>query len=66
MVWKSQTPIAIGRTMKRIPNSVVSGLIRILPILIEQIPLSGQSLKTRNAVRQAKRIIVKLQKLKMI
>ena len=42
--------------MKRIPNSVVSELIRLVPILIANIP-PGQSTRVDNAIRLTKKII---------
>ena len=42
--------------MKRIPNSVVSELIRLVPILIANI-LPGQSTRVDNAIRLTKKII---------
>ena len=49
--------------MKRIPNSVVSELIRLVPILIANIP-PGQSTRVDNAIRLTKKIINKLKTLK--
>lgn len=49
--------------MKRIPNSVVSELIRLVPILIANIP-PGQSMRVDNAIKLTKKIINKLKTLK--
>lgn len=49
--------------MRRIPNIVVSELIRLVPVLIEHIP-PGQGPRVRNAVRLTKRLINKLKTLK--
>ena len=49
--------------MKRIPNGVVSELIRLLPVLIENIP-PGRSTRVDNAIRLTKKLIVKLKTLK--
>lgn len=49
--------------MKRIPNSVVSELIRLVSILIANIP-PGQSTRVDNAIRLTKKIINKLKTLK--
>ena len=40
--------------MKRIPNGVVSELIRLLPVLIENIP-PGRSTRVDNAIRLTKK-----------
>ena len=53
-----------GKAMKKIPNAAVSGLIRIIPILIDLIPTTGQSPKVRNAIRLAKKWHKKLSSLK--
>lgn len=58
-----QILIVIGKAMKRIPNAVVSELIRLVPVLIEHIP-PGQSLRVQNAIRITKRLINKLKSLK--
>lgn len=62
-VWIFPTRINIGEAMKRIPNSVVSELIRLVPILIANIP-PGQSTRVDNAIRLTKKIINKLKTLK--
>ena len=49
--------------MKRIPNNVVSELIRLLPVLIDNIP-PGRSTRVDNAIRLKKKLIVKLKTLK--
>lgn len=61
--WIFPTRINIGEAMKRIPNSVVSELIRLVPILIANIP-PGQSTRVDNAIRLTKKIINKLKTLK--
>lgn len=58
-----QILIVIGKAMKRIPNAVVSELIRLVPVLIEHIP-PGQSLRVKNAIRLTKKLINKLKSLK--
>lgn len=58
-----QILIVIGKAMKRIPNAVVSELIRLVPVLIEHIP-PGQSLRVQNAIRLTKILINKLKSLK--
>jgi hypothetical protein len=49
--------------MKKIPNQTVSELIRLLPVLIENIP-SDCSTKVQNNIRLTKIIINKLKSLK--
>lgn len=49
--------------MKRIPNAVVSELIRLIPVLINAIP-PGQSLRVQNAIRITNKLIKKLKTLK--
>lgn len=49
--------------MKRIPNAVVSELIRLIPVLINAIP-PGQSLRVQNAIRITNNLIKKLKTLK--
>lgn len=49
--------------MKRIPNQMVSELIRLVPVLIENIP-PGKSTRVDNTVRLTKKIINKLKTLK--
>lgn len=48
--------------MKLIPNQVVSELIRLIPVLIENIP-SGRSTRVDNAIRLTKKIINRLKTL---
>ena len=50
--------------MKRIPNYMVSELIRLIPVLIRSIPTEGQSLHVVNANRLTKNITKKLKSLK--
>lgn len=49
--------------MKRIPNNVVSELIRLLPVLIANVP-PNRGLRVENAIRLTKLLINKLKKLK--
>lgn len=49
--------------MKKIPNQLVAELIRLLPVLIENIP-SGKSTRIDNTIRLVKLIINKLKTLK--
>lgn len=56
-------PDKYWRSHERIPNSVVSELIRLVPILIANIP-PGQSTRVDNAIRLTKKIINKLKTLK--
>ena len=49
--------------MKQISNSIVSELIRLLPVLIDHVP-PGQSLRVQNAIRLIRQILKKLDKLK--
>ena len=49
--------------MKQIPNGMVSELIRLIPVLIDNIP-PQQSPRVLNAMRITKNITNKLKKLK--
>lgn len=49
--------------MKIIPNYVVNELIRLVPILIENVP-PGQNTRVDNAIRLTKKLIKKLKNLK--
>lgn len=49
--------------MKKIPNHVVSELIRLLPVVIKAVP-PGSGLRTDNAIRLLNKIIKKLKTLK--
>ena len=51
--------------MKRISNNVVSELIRLVPVLIENMP-ETRNTRLINAVRQTKLQLKKLEKLKDI
>ena len=62
-MWRFLTLTNTGGHMKRIPNSVVSELIRLIPILIDNIP-PGQSTRVDNAIRLTKKLIKKLKNLK--
>jgi hypothetical protein len=48
--------------MKRIPNQTVSELVRLLPVLIENIP-SDSSTMVKNAIRLINNIINRLKRL---
>ena len=49
--------------MKIIANSMVSELIRLIPVIIESVP-PGQSLRVQNAIRIVRKITKKLNSLK--
>ncbi len=49
--------------MKIIANSMVSELIRLIPVIIESVP-PGQSLRVQNAIRIVRKITKKLNNLK--
>lgn len=49
--------------MKRIPNNLVSELIRLIPVLIENIP-PGKSTRVDNAIRLTNKIVKRLKTLK--
>lgn len=49
--------------MKKIPNQMVSELIRLIPVLIANIP-PGKSTRVDNAIRLVKIIINRLKNLK--
>ena len=49
--------------MKRIPNWVVADLIRILPVLIDNLQPGKKSTRVMNSVRITKKIIYKLKTL---
>lgn len=51
--------------MKRISNSTVSELIRLVPVLIDNVP-DSRSTRVVNAIRQTKLLLKKLDKLKDI
>lgn len=42
--------------MKKIPNNLVSELIRLIPVLIENIP-PGKSTRVDNAIRLTNKIV---------
>lgn len=48
--------------MKTVPDYIVNELIRLLPVLIENIDLEGKSNRVHNAVRLMKIILKKLSK----
>ena len=49
--------------MKSIPDYIVKDLLRLLPVLIENVNLESKSTRVQNAVRLVKNIIKKLLKL---
>lgn len=49
--------------MKTVPDYIVKDLLRLLPILIENIDLNGKSTRVQNAVRLVKNILKKLSKI---
>lgn len=49
--------------MKIVPDYIVKELIRLLPILIDNIELDGKSTRVQNAVRLVKILVKKLSKL---
>jgi hypothetical protein len=49
--------------MKKIPNNLVSELIRLIPVLIENIP-PGKSTRVDNAIRLTNKIVKRLKTLK--
>lgn len=49
--------------MKTVPDYIVKDLLRLLPILIENIDLAGKSTRVHNAVRLVKNIVKKLSKI---
>lgn len=49
--------------MKKIPNNLVSELIRLIPVLIENIP-PGKSTRVDNAIRLTNKIVKRLKSLK--
>lgn len=49
--------------MRKVPNDIVTTLLRSLPVLIENIDASKGSLRLRNAVRMTKKCINKLNKI---
>lgn len=50
--------------MKMISNSMVNGLIRLIPVLIANIPLEKQKGRVPNAIRLCKVYVRKLKTLK--
>ena len=43
--------------MKKIPNYLVNELIRLIPVLIENIPHEGRSTRVDNAIRLTNKIV---------
>ena len=62
--WNLTYPLILTK-MKRISNNVVSELIRLVPVLIENMP-ETRNTRLINAVRQTKLQLKKLEKLKDI
>lgn len=50
--------------MKKIPNHLVNELIRLIPVLIENIPHEGRSTIVDNAIRLTNKIVKRLKSLK--
>lgn len=50
--------------MKKIPNHLVNELIRLIPVLIENIPHEGRSTRVDNAMRLTNKIVKRLKSLK--
>lgn len=48
--------------MKTVPDYIVKDLLRLLPILIDNVDLVGKSTRVQNAVRLVKNIVKKLSK----
>lgn len=48
--------------MKIVPDYIVKELIRLLPVLIDNIELDSKSTRVQNAVRQVKVLLKKLSK----
>ena len=46
--------------MKKIPNYLVNELIRLIPVLIENIPHEGRSTRVDNAIRLTNKIVKRL------
>ena len=49
--------------MKSVPDYIVKDLLRLLPVLIENVDLDGKSTRAQNAVRLVKNIIKRLSKI---
>ena len=49
--------------MKSVPDYIVKDLLRLLPVLIENVDLDGKSTRVQNAVRLVKNIIKRLYKI---
>lgn len=62
-MWRFLILTNTGDVMKRIPNWVVADLIRILPILIDNLQPGKKSTRVMNSVRITKKIIYKLKTL---
>jgi hypothetical protein len=49
--------------MKSVPDYIVKDLLRLLPVLIENVNLESKSTRVQNAVRLVKNIIKRLSKI---
>lgn len=61
--WNYRNQTKIGKKMKTVPDYIVKDLLRLLPILIENVDLVGKSTRVQNAVRLVKNIVKKLSKI---
>ena len=50
--------------MKKIPNHLVNELIRLIPVLIKNIPHEGRSTRVDNEIRLTNKIVKRLKSLK--
>lgn len=62
-MWRFLILTNTGDVMKRILNWVVADLIRILPVLIDNLQPGKKSTRVMNSVRITKKIIYKLKTL---
>ena len=53
-----------GKKMKKVSNKTVEELVRLIPVLSENIDLTGKGTKVINAVRLSKNIVKQLKKIK--
>ena len=49
--------------MKSVPDYILKDLLRLLPVLIENIDVDGRNTRLYNAVRQVKILIKKISKI---
>lgn len=49
--------------MKSVPDYILKDLVRLLPVLIENINVDGRNTRLYNAVRQVKILIKKISKI---